>query len=59
MIESPHDQAGSQQNGPDKNRFRLLISICASIVAGAGFVSLLGWVLELPVLASLGSGRYR
>jgi PAS domain S-box-containing protein len=37
-------------------RFRLLISICAAFIAGVGLVALLGWVLELPVLASLGSG---
>jgi two-component system, cell cycle sensor histidine kinase and response regulator CckA len=48
------NQDGPLPNGP--RRFRLLISICAMFVAGVGFVSLLGWVLELPVLESLGSG---
>lgn len=36
-------------------RFRLLISLCALLVAAIGLVALLGWALELPVLASLGS----
>jgi PAS domain S-box-containing protein len=37
-------------------RFRLLSRICAVLVAGIGLVAFLGWILEMPVLASLGSG---
>jgi len=29
---------------------------CATIAAGFGFIALLGWILELPILTSLGSG---
>jgi PAS domain S-box-containing protein len=50
-------QAGPLLNGWGPHRFQLLISVCALFVAGVGFVSLLGWALELPVLASLGSGK--
>ncbi len=52
--ESP--ASGLLPNAPEPPRFRLLISICAAFVAGVGLVALLGWVLGLPVLASLGSG---
>jgi len=37
-------------------RLLLLVRICAVFVAGVGIVALLGWSLDLPVLASLGSG---
>ncbi len=57
MMESSQNQAGSLPNGPGPHPFRPLISICAMFVAAVGFVSLLGWALELPVLASLGSGQ--
>lgn len=50
-------QAGLLPNGSGPYRLRPLISICAMFVASVGFVSLLGWALELPVLASLGSGN--
>ena len=44
-------------NGWALVRFRLLISICTAFIAGVGLVALLGWVFELPVLASLGPGK--
>ena len=54
---SAQKKAGSLQNGPDLNRFRPLINICAIFVASVGVVALLGWAFELPFLASLGSGQ--
>ena len=54
-ISSPKQAPAPLPNGWGPDRFRILISICATIVAGVGFVSLFGWLLELPVLASLGS----
>ena len=56
-ISSPKQAPAPLPNGWGPDRFRLLISICAMFVAGVGFVSLLGWLIELPVLASLGSGN--
>jgi len=56
MDISSKKHAGPLPNDWGPHPFRLLISICAMFVAGVGFVALLGWVLELPVLASLGSG---
>jgi PAS domain S-box-containing protein len=40
----------------ERGNLRLLIGICAALVAGIGAVSLLGWVPGLAFLASLGSG---
>jgi len=34
-----------------------LARACALLAAGFGFAALLGWALELPLLASMGSGR--
>src|SRR3990172_2984256 len=56
MRISPQKQAGPLPNGSEPLRFGSLISICAMFIAGVGLVSLLGWALEMPVLASLGSG---
>ena len=33
----------------------VLAQICGALAAGFGFVALLGWVLKLPLLSSLGS----
>jgi PAS domain S-box-containing protein len=57
-IMERHESAASglPRNGRQALRLRLLINICAAFVAGVGLVALLGWVFELPVLASLGSG---
>lgn len=41
----------------DRGCFRLLITFCAAFIAGIGLVAILGWLLELPVFASLGPGR--
>jgi len=57
MRISSQKQAGLQPNGWDTDLFRLMIRICAIFVAGVGFVSLLGWALDLPILATLGSGK--
>lgn len=38
-------------------RFRLLVRIGSLLVTGAGFITLLGWILQLPFLTGLGSGR--
>ena len=40
----------------DPNRFLLLSRICAAFVACIGLVALMGWILGLPFLASLGPG---
>lgn len=34
----------------------VLTRTCAAIAAGFGFIALLGWILELPILTSLGPG---
>ena len=38
-------------------RFRLLVRISSLLAAGTGFIALLGWGLQLPLLTSFGSGR--
>jgi PAS domain S-box-containing protein len=43
-------------NAREPVRFRLLVGICAAFVAAVGIVALLGWVLKLTVLISLGEG---
>jgi len=48
--------SGPLPNDRGPIRFRLLIDICSAFVAGVGLIALLGWVLGLPALASLGSG---
>ncbi|MHB8882572.1 MAG: sensor histidine kinase [Thermodesulfovibrionales bacterium] len=55
--EKKPDAPGPSQGAEEPLPYQALISICAVFVAGVGSVSLLGWVLGLPVLASLGSGR--
>lgn len=41
----------------EPGRLRPMVSICAVLVAGIGLIALLGWVLGLPFLASLGSDK--
>lgn len=36
---------------------RLLVRICALFTAGIGLIAIIGWWIDQPVLASLGSGR--
>jgi PAS domain S-box-containing protein len=36
--------------------FRLVIFLCAAFIAGIGLLALLGWILKVPFLTTLGSG---
>lgn len=58
-VRETEDNATSGPLPDDRGagRFRILISICATFVAAVGVVAILGWALDLPVLASLGSGK--
>jgi len=45
------------RNGLGPVRFRLLIGICGMFASIIGIIGLLGWVLGIPILASLGPGN--
>ena len=41
----------------DSIPYGTLVRVCALVTAGAGFAALIGWVLGLPSMTSLGSGK--
>lgn len=56
LREKENFASGPLPNALGPIRFRLLSRICAAFVAAVGFAAFFGWMLDMPVLASLGSG---
>lgn len=49
-------QAGAAPDNQGPHRYQRLLTGCSAFIGSVGCISLLGWLLDLRVLASLGSG---